>query len=219
MAESCEQGRNPLTSTTPPPRKKPHTAAARYPTKKRGCYTINPYTHRSKNKIDIVLHKGGVPSTDAQPQISLLFGGKTLSIQWKTSAGHCTGLLMLHGVLRHHARVEEGRSHRHRRLLQGTSLNHQTGRGVHREPQGEDQPCPDEGDGAQQKKATHAIQLHVCLHVEGGAQPAQHHGAGLGRRHRRLRAYLEARRVRPALEKLGRSMVNTTEGVSSYSAH
>jgi hypothetical protein len=85
MAESCEQGRNPLTSTTPPPRKKPHTAAARYPTKKRDCYTINPYTHRSKNKIDIVLHKGGVPSTDAQPQISLLFGGKTLSIQWKTS--------------------------------------------------------------------------------------------------------------------------------------
>jgi len=32
-----------------PPRKKPRTAAARYSTEKRGCYTINPYTHRSKN--------------------------------------------------------------------------------------------------------------------------------------------------------------------------
>jgi hypothetical protein len=68
-----------------PPRKKPRTSAAHYSTKKRGCYTVNPYAHRSKNKIDAVLHEGGVLSKDAQPQVSLLLGGKTLSIQWKTS--------------------------------------------------------------------------------------------------------------------------------------
>jgi len=68
-----------------PPRKKPRTAAARYSTEKRGCYTVNPYAHRSKNKIDVVLHEGGVPSKNAQPQVSLLLGGKTLSVQWKTS--------------------------------------------------------------------------------------------------------------------------------------
>ena len=50
-----------------PPRKKPHAAAARYSIEKRGCYTVNPYAHRSKNKIDVVLHEGGVPSKDAQP--------------------------------------------------------------------------------------------------------------------------------------------------------
>ncbi len=68
-----------------PPRKKPRAAARRYSIKKRGCYTINPYAHRSKNKIEVVLHEGGVPSKDAQPQVSLLLGGKTLSVQWKTS--------------------------------------------------------------------------------------------------------------------------------------
>ena len=68
-----------------PPRKKPRAAAARYSIEKRGCYTVNPYAHRSKNKIDVVLHEGGVPSKDAQPQVSLLLGGKTLSVQWKTS--------------------------------------------------------------------------------------------------------------------------------------
>jgi hypothetical protein len=68
-----------------PPRKKPRAAAARYSIETRGCYTVNPYAHRSKNKIDVVLHEGGVPSKDAQPQVSLLLGGKTLSVQWKTS--------------------------------------------------------------------------------------------------------------------------------------
>ena len=68
-----------------PPRKKPRVPAARYSTEKRGCYTVNPYAHSSKNKIDVVLHEGGVPSKDAQPQVSLLLGGKTLSVQWKTS--------------------------------------------------------------------------------------------------------------------------------------
>ncbi len=68
-----------------PPRKKPRAPVARYSIEKRGCYTVNPYAHSSKNKIDIVLHEGGVPSKDVHPQVSLLLGGKTLSIQWKTS--------------------------------------------------------------------------------------------------------------------------------------
>jgi hypothetical protein len=42
-------------------------------------FTVNPDAKAkgSKNKIDIILHKGGVPSNskDAQAQISLLSGG------------------------------------------------------------------------------------------------------------------------------------------------
>ena len=68
-----------------PPKKKRSTVAARYSIKKEGFFTMNPYAHGSKNKIDIVLHEGGVPSKDAQPQVSLLLGGKALSVQWKTS--------------------------------------------------------------------------------------------------------------------------------------
>jgi hypothetical protein len=70
---------------TPPRKRKPCAPAARYSIEKRGCYTVNPYAHRSKNKIDVELHEGGVPSKDAQPQVSLLLGGKTLSVQWKMS--------------------------------------------------------------------------------------------------------------------------------------
>ena len=68
-----------------PPKKKRSTVAARYSIKKEGFFTMNPYAHGSKNKIDVVLHEGGVPSKDAQPQVTLLLGGKTLSVQWKTS--------------------------------------------------------------------------------------------------------------------------------------
>ena len=39
-----------------PPRKKLRSSAARYSIKKKGCYTINPYAHRLKNKIGVVLH-------------------------------------------------------------------------------------------------------------------------------------------------------------------
>jgi hypothetical protein len=66
-----------------PPKKKQSTVAARYSIKKEGFYTMNPYAHGLKNKIDIVLDEGGVPSKDAQPQVSLLLGSKALSIQWK----------------------------------------------------------------------------------------------------------------------------------------
>jgi hypothetical protein len=72
-------------STLTPPRKKTCTSAMRYLIKNRGCYTNNPYAHYLKNKIDVVLHEGGMPSKDAQPQVSLLLGGKTLSVQWKKS--------------------------------------------------------------------------------------------------------------------------------------
>jgi hypothetical protein len=50
-----------------PPRKKPGAAAACYSIEKRGCYTVNPYAHRSKNKIDVVLHEGGVASPPRMP--------------------------------------------------------------------------------------------------------------------------------------------------------
>ena len=33
---------------------------------------MNPYAQGSKNKIDVVLQEGGMPSEDAQPQVSLL---------------------------------------------------------------------------------------------------------------------------------------------------
>jgi hypothetical protein len=46
-------------------------------------FTVNHYVKGSKNKIDIVLHKSGVPPNDAQPHITLLNGGMMLSIQWK----------------------------------------------------------------------------------------------------------------------------------------
>jgi hypothetical protein len=64
-----------------PPEKKRSTVATRYSIKKEGFCTMNPYAHGLKNKIDIVLHKGGVPSKDAQLQVSLLLGGTALSIQ------------------------------------------------------------------------------------------------------------------------------------------
>ena len=50
-----------------PPRKKARSSAVRYSTEKRGCNTVNPYIHHLKNKIDVVLHEGGVPSKNAQP--------------------------------------------------------------------------------------------------------------------------------------------------------
>ena len=73
--------------TPPPPGKKPRasSSAPRFSIEKKGGYTVNPYVDRNKNKIDVVLHEGGVPSKDAQPQVTLLIGGRTLSVQWKSS--------------------------------------------------------------------------------------------------------------------------------------
>jgi hypothetical protein len=68
-----------------PPRKKPHTTATalRCSVDMTRGLTINPYAKGSKNKINIILHKGGVPPDDAQPHVTLLPGGMMLSIQWK----------------------------------------------------------------------------------------------------------------------------------------
>ena len=79
-----------------PPKKKWSTVTARYSIKKEGFYTMNPYAHGPKKKIDIVLHKGGMPSKDAQPQVSLLLlGGKALSVQWTTSENRFSQLQAL----------------------------------------------------------------------------------------------------------------------------
>jgi hypothetical protein len=68
-----------------PPRKKPRATATalRYFVDTRQGFTVNPDAKGLKNKIDIVLHEGGVPPDDAQPHVTLLPGGMMLSIQWK----------------------------------------------------------------------------------------------------------------------------------------
>jgi hypothetical protein len=70
---------------TPPRGKKPcaTATASRYSVDTMRGFTVNPYAKGSKNKIDIILHEGGVPPNDAQPQVTLLPGGMMLSIQWK----------------------------------------------------------------------------------------------------------------------------------------
>jgi hypothetical protein len=72
---------------TPPPRKKPcaTATASRYSVNSTQGFTVNPYTKGSKNKINIVLHKGGVPpmTPSPMPHVTLLPWGMTLSIQWK----------------------------------------------------------------------------------------------------------------------------------------
>jgi hypothetical protein len=68
-----------------PPRKKPCATATAlcYSVDTRRGFTANPYAKGSKNKIDIILHEGGVPPDDAEPHVTLLPGGMTLSNQWK----------------------------------------------------------------------------------------------------------------------------------------
>jgi hypothetical protein len=68
-----------------PPRKKPCATATAlcYSIDMMRGFNINPYAKGSKNKIDIVLHKGNVPPDDAQPHVTLLPGGMMLSVQWK----------------------------------------------------------------------------------------------------------------------------------------
>jgi hypothetical protein len=68
-----------------PLRKKPRATAtaSRYSVDTRQGFTVNPYAKGSKNKINIILHKGGVPPDDAEPHVTLLPGGMMLSNQWK----------------------------------------------------------------------------------------------------------------------------------------
>ena len=66
-----------------PDKKKQRAAPSRFSVDAARCFTVNPYVEGGKNKIDVVLHKGGSPTPDAQPQVTLLPGGRTLSVQWK----------------------------------------------------------------------------------------------------------------------------------------
>jgi hypothetical protein len=68
-----------------PPSKKPRATAtaSHYSIDTTQGFTVNPYAKGLKNKINIVLHEGGVPPDDAQPHVTLLTGGMMLSIQWK----------------------------------------------------------------------------------------------------------------------------------------
>jgi hypothetical protein len=41
-------------------------------------YTVNPYSKGSKNMIDVVFHKGGIPPESGNPMMLLDLGGKAL---------------------------------------------------------------------------------------------------------------------------------------------
>jgi hypothetical protein len=66
----------------PPLGKKQHAAARCYLINLSQRYTVNPYAHRTRNQMKVDLHKS-ILSKEAQPQYTLLLGGRTLSIQWK----------------------------------------------------------------------------------------------------------------------------------------
>jgi hypothetical protein len=46
---------------------------------------VNQYSKGSKNHINVVFHKGGMPSKRAQPVMSLDQGEKALRVKWKLS--------------------------------------------------------------------------------------------------------------------------------------
>jgi hypothetical protein len=72
---------------TPPKKKQRATdrAAASFLTKTLKGYTVNHYSKGSKNCIDVVFHKGGIPSKRTHPVMSLNQGGKALKVKWKLS--------------------------------------------------------------------------------------------------------------------------------------
>ncbi len=75
-------------TSTPPPKKKQHAAdraAANFLTKTLKGYTVNNYSKGIKNCIDVIFHKGGIPSERAHPVMSLDQGGKALKVEWKLS--------------------------------------------------------------------------------------------------------------------------------------
>ena len=61
---------------SPPLKKKQRATPMRFSIKSSWGFTINPYVQGTKNKINVVLHEGGVPPQDSQPH---------LSVAWKTS--------------------------------------------------------------------------------------------------------------------------------------
>ena len=58
-----------------PPKKKQCATLTCFSVDAMRRFTIIPYAQGTKNKVDIVLHEGGVPPKDAQPQVTLLPGG------------------------------------------------------------------------------------------------------------------------------------------------
>jgi hypothetical protein len=71
-----------------PSKKKQHAAnraAAYFSTKTPKGYMVNHYSKGSKNCIDVVFHKGGIPSKRTHPVMSLDQGGKALKVEWKLS--------------------------------------------------------------------------------------------------------------------------------------
>ncbi len=72
---------------TPPKKKKraANWAAAYFFTKTLKGYMVYQYSEGSKNCIDVVFHKGGIPSKRTHPVMSLDQGGKALKVEWKLS--------------------------------------------------------------------------------------------------------------------------------------
>ncbi len=76
---------NPINLNSPPPSNKQRSKALTcFSVNTLRGFTVNPYAQGTKNKIDIILHKGGVPPKDVQPQVTLLPGGRMLGVLWKT---------------------------------------------------------------------------------------------------------------------------------------
>ncbi len=76
---------NLINLNSPPPSKKQCSKAPmRFSINTLRGFTVNPYAQGTKNNINILLHEGGVPPKDAQPQVTLLPGGRMLRVLWKT---------------------------------------------------------------------------------------------------------------------------------------
>jgi hypothetical protein len=76
----------PIDMDSPPTRTKQRATLTRFSVDPPRGFTVNPYVQGTKNKIDVVLHEGGVLPKDAQPQVSLLpRRGRMLSVLWMTS--------------------------------------------------------------------------------------------------------------------------------------
>ncbi len=78
-------GKEKINIDTPPKKKQraAHQAAAYFLTTTLKGYMVNPYSKGSKNMINVVFHKGGVPPKSRKPVMSLDLGGKALRVKWK----------------------------------------------------------------------------------------------------------------------------------------
>jgi len=72
---------------SPPPKKakvsSTTTTAKSYSIESKKPYTINQYPSDDHDKIDLILHEGGLPGKHAQPTALLLPDGMSVSIDWK----------------------------------------------------------------------------------------------------------------------------------------